>query len=51
MRMPHPILARSSIPADRNHRFRRSGVQINHAADCAAAVLRRKCRPGRPFSC
>jgi len=46
-----PALACSSIPADRGHRFRRSGTRTGHAARAAPRHSPAECRPGRPLSC
>ena len=46
-----PVLACSSIPADRDHRFRRSGARIDHATGRYRRYSPAGCRPGRPLSC
>ena len=46
-----PVLACSWIPADRGHRFRRSGARTGHAAGRRRRYSLVGCRPGRPLSC
>jgi hypothetical protein len=44
-----PVLACSSIPADRGHRFRRSHDWTGRAGRCCRLFSPAKCGPGRPL--
>lgn len=50
-RCQRPVLAWSSIPADRGHRFCSSGVRTGDAAGRRRRCSPAGCRPGRPLSC
>jgi len=49
--MHRPVLVCSSIPADRDHRFRRSGARTGHAVGRRRRYSPAGCRPGRPLPC
>jgi hypothetical protein len=46
-----PVLACSSIPADRGYRFRRSGARTGHVARATPRYSPAECRPLRSLSC
>ncbi len=47
-RLRRPVLACSSVPADRGHRFRRSGARTGHAVGRRRRYSLVGCRPGGP---